>query len=100
VIRWTEQVRNFWALGPTPHALARKEGAMTARGSHGRYAAEPPATPPAPRPIYAKAIVGALIAGLAALIPGLDNGQLSATEVVNAVIAALVALGAVWAVPK
>ena len=46
---------------------------------------------------YAKAIVGALIAGLSALVPGLDGG-LTVAEAITAVIAALVAGSAVYTV--
>lgn len=49
---------------------------------------------------YAKAVVGALVAGLSALLPGLEDGALSGPEWVTAAVAALVALGAVWAVPN
>jgi hypothetical protein len=48
---------------------------------------------------YAKAIVGALVAGLTALLPVLDGG-VTAAEWVTAVVAFLVALGVVWAVPN
>jgi len=48
---------------------------------------------------YAKAIVGALVAGLSALLPVMEDG-LTATECVVAVIAALIALGAVFATPN
>ena len=48
---------------------------------------------------YAKAIVGALVAGLTALLPGIGDG-VSAAEWVTAVVAFLVALGVVWAVPN
>ncbi len=47
----------------------------------------------------AKAITGALVAGLTALLPALDGG-VTATAWVVAAIGFLVALGAVWAVPN
>lgn len=49
---------------------------------------------------YAKALVGALVAGLTALLPALADERLTSTEVVTAVIAFLVALGAVYAIPN
>lgn len=49
---------------------------------------------------YAKALVAALIAGLAALATALDDSQVSAQEWVTAAVALLTALGAVWAVPN
>lgn len=48
---------------------------------------------------YAKAVTGALVAGLTALLPALDAG-VTAAEWVTAAVAFLVALGAVWAVPN
>lgn len=48
---------------------------------------------------YAKALVGAAIAGLTALRPALDGG-LTGAEVIEVVVATLVALGAVYAVPN
>lgn len=48
---------------------------------------------------YAKAIVGALVAGLTALLPGIGDG-VSAAEWLMAATGFLVALGAVWAVPN
>lgn len=48
---------------------------------------------------YAKAVVGALVAGLTALLPALDAG-VTAAEWVVAATAFLVALGVVWAVPN
>lgn len=48
---------------------------------------------------YAKAVVGALVAGLTALLPKLDGG-VTAAEWVTAAVAFLVALGVVWAVPN
>lgn len=50
--------------------------------------------------LYAKAIVGALVAGLSAIAVALGDNALSAQECVTAAIAALVALGAIWAVPN
>ena len=47
----------------------------------------------------AKSLVGALIAGLSALVPGLDSG-LTLAEALVAVIAALIAGSAVFAVPN
>ena len=49
---------------------------------------------------YMKAVVGALVAGLTALLPALADGAINATEAVTAVIAFLVALGAVYAIPN
>lgn len=49
---------------------------------------------------YLKAIVAALIAALAVIATGLDDGGLSAQECVYAAIAFLTALGAVWATPN
>ncbi len=48
---------------------------------------------------YAKAIVGAVVAGLTALLPVMEDG-VSAAEWVTALVAFLVALGVVWAVPN
>lgn len=49
---------------------------------------------------YAKAIVGAVIAGLTALLPALDDGAITTGEWVVVAAAALGALGVVWAVPN
>jgi cytochrome b len=49
---------------------------------------------------YAKALVGALVAGLTAVQAGLDNGGISANEWVGVAIATLTALGLVWAIPN
>lgn len=49
---------------------------------------------------YAKAIVGALIAGLSAISTGLADGSLSPQEYVTAAIAFLIGLGVVYAVPN
>ena len=48
---------------------------------------------------YAKAIVGAIVAALAVLISGVDDG-LSAREWMEAASAFLVVLGSIWAVPN
>jgi hypothetical protein len=49
---------------------------------------------------YLKAVTAALVAGLGVVATGLDNNGLSGQEWVYAVIAFLVGLGAVWAVPN
>lgn len=49
---------------------------------------------------YAKAIVGALVAGCSSLVQALDSGGVSAQEALIAAVATLTALGAVWAVPN
>lgn len=49
---------------------------------------------------YAKAIVGALIAGLSSLATALDDAALSAQEVIIALVAVLVGLSVIWAVPN
>jgi len=49
---------------------------------------------------YAKAIVGALIAGLTALLPAFDDGAVTTAEWLVVGIAALGAFGVVWAVPN
>jgi hypothetical protein len=49
---------------------------------------------------YAKAIVGGLIAFLGSLATALDSGGISASEWIYAVIAGLVALSVVFAVPN
>lgn len=51
-------------------------------------------------PSIAKAIVGALIAGVTALATGLTDGRLSTQEIVAAVLAFLIALGGVYATPN
>ena len=48
---------------------------------------------------YAKAIVGALVAGASFAIPVVDDG-LVASEVLGILVAALVAFTAVWGVPN
>lgn len=47
---------------------------------------------------YAKAAVGAAIAGLSALVPAMDDNTISLAEGITAVVAALVAFSAVWGV--
>lgn len=49
---------------------------------------------------YAKAIVGALVAGFTALGTALSDDRISQAEGVGAVVAFLTALGLVWAVPN
>jgi len=49
---------------------------------------------------YAKAIVGALIAGLSALITALDDSHISMQEGLTAAVATLVGLSVIWAVPN
>ena len=49
---------------------------------------------------YAKAIVGAVVAGLTSLHGSLDNDTITTREGVAAAIAVLVALGVIWAVPN
>jgi hypothetical protein len=49
---------------------------------------------------YAKAIVGALVAGLGVLATGLDDSSINGQEWVYAAIAFLTALAAIWAVPN
>lgn len=50
---------------------------------------------------YAKAVTGAVVAGLAALLPAVEDGNgVSAGEWIATVIAFLVGLGAVYAVPN
>jgi len=48
---------------------------------------------------YLKAYVGALIAGLTAVAASIEDG-LTSSEILTAIIAALVALAGVWAVPN
>ncbi len=48
----------------------------------------------------AKALVAAAMAGLTALSTGLTDGQLTAQEVVVAVIALVTTYGATWTVPN
>jgi hypothetical protein len=47
-----------------------------------------------------KAIVGALVTGLTALVVALDDGEISQQEWLKAAIAFLSALIVVWAVPN
>jgi hypothetical protein len=49
---------------------------------------------------YAKAVVGALVAAGSALVPALADDKLTHGEIVVVVVAGLVALGVVWAVPN
>jgi len=49
---------------------------------------------------YLKAIVAGLIAGLSSIVTALGDNKISPQEWVTAVIALLVALSAVWAVPN
>lgn len=49
---------------------------------------------------YAKALTGALVAGLAVLATSLDNDVVTAQEWIYAAIAFLTALGAVYAIPN
>lgn len=48
----------------------------------------------------AKALTGALAAGLASLSAGLTDGSMSPSEWVTVAVAVLVAFSAVWAVPN
>lgn len=52
--------------------------------------------------VYAKAIIGSLVAGLGVLVTGLTTGDdgLTAAEALLAVIGFLTALVSVWAVPN
>lgn len=49
---------------------------------------------------YAKAIIGALVAGLASLQQALDDGVLSAQEWTGVTIATLSGLALIWAIPN
>lgn len=49
---------------------------------------------------YAKAAVGALIAGLGVLGTALTDNAITPAEGIGAAVAALIALGAVWSVPN
>lgn len=49
---------------------------------------------------YAKAIIGALVAGLGALGVALEDGSISSQEYVTIAAAFLVALGAIFIVPN
>lgn len=48
---------------------------------------------------YAKAVVGAVVAGASAAIPLVDDG-LAASEALGVLVATLTAFGAVWATPN
>ncbi|OYO16649.1 hypothetical protein CGZ93_17975 [Enemella dayhoffiae] len=50
--------------------------------------------------LYAKAIVGAVLAGLAATVTALDDGTITGPEWLTITITVLVGLGAVWAIPN
>lgn len=50
--------------------------------------------------VYAKAAAGVVVAGLGAAITALEDGRISGAEWIAIVVAALVALGAVWAIPS
>lgn len=49
---------------------------------------------------YAKAIIGALVAFLTAIITALEDDGISAAEWVTAVVALLIAGGAIFSVPN
>lgn len=49
---------------------------------------------------YAKAIVGAVVAGLTSLEAALDDSGITAQEGIKAAIATAVALSLVWAIPN
>lgn len=49
---------------------------------------------------YLKAITGALATGLGSLALGISDGSLTPQEYIYAAVAALTALGAIWAVPN
>lgn len=49
---------------------------------------------------YTKAILGAILAFLAAIATGWDDSVLTTTEIVTSVGVAIAALGAIWAVNK
>jgi hypothetical protein len=49
---------------------------------------------------YAKAIIAAIVAGLSALTAGLVADGLSDAEIITAIVAFLVGLGAVFTVPN
>lgn len=50
--------------------------------------------------VYAKAIVGALVAGFTALAAALDDDIVSRSEWATVAVAFLAALAVVWAVPN
>lgn len=49
---------------------------------------------------YAKAIVGAGVAGLSALIVAMNDGVVTQSEWLGVAVATLTAAGTVWAVPN
>ena len=49
---------------------------------------------------YGKAITGAVVAGLAALVTALDDNAVSSQEWTIVALGTVTALGAVWAVPN
>lgn len=49
---------------------------------------------------YAKALVGALVAGLGALSTALADDHVSGQEWITVAVATLAALGVVWSVPN
>ena len=49
---------------------------------------------------YAKAVIGATTAALGAVLTGLADGHVTATEWVMAALAGVAGLGAVWATPN
>ena len=49
---------------------------------------------------YAKAIAGALVAALTALSTALVDGVVESTEWITVAVAAITALGVIWAVPN
>lgn len=49
---------------------------------------------------YAKAITGAIVAGLTALLPAFDDGAITPKEWIIVAIAVLGGAGFVWAVPN
>lgn len=51
-------------------------------------------------PRYAKAIAGAVAAGAGSLATALNDGTVTATEGVTALLVVLAALGVVWRVPN
>lgn len=49
---------------------------------------------------YAKAVTGAVVAGLTALVTALDDETITNQELAIIAVAFFVALGAVWAIPN
>lgn len=49
---------------------------------------------------YAKAVIGALLAGLGALLTALSSGHIGATQWVLVIIAGLSSFSGVWATPN